>query len=171
MVDFEILINNGKYSEAAKMLDEEIAKKKSDKLYYLRSIVSYKLKNYEYAREMLEHAIFMKKDPNYLKLKVLMLMETFEFAEAFETLKEVLVLKKDAETFFLSAICLMFLDDEQNSECEQKSKEYLRSAYIMDRIKTKELIKKFYFNFFKNNRFINENDKKALEEKINQIAK
>ncbi|MFA5077304.1 MAG: hypothetical protein WC488_02665, partial [Candidatus Micrarchaeia archaeon] len=90
MPDFELMIRNGKYREAAKALDAEMAKKEGDRLYYLRAIVSYKLKNYEYAMELVEHALFLKKEPDYLKLKGLMLMETLDFGAAFEMFSEVI---------------------------------------------------------------------------------
>ncbi|MEW6528415.1 MAG: hypothetical protein AB1391_00855 [Candidatus Micrarchaeota archaeon] len=170
MIDIETLINNGKYSEAAKILDENIAKNNNDRFYYLRSIVSYKLKNYEYACEMLEHALSLKKDSEYLKFYALIKMEILEFADALETLNNVLMLKKnDAEAYFLSAICLMFLDDKQNQECKKKYNEYMKLAYINDPKKTKIMIKEFYLNFFKDNIFLSENDRKALEEKIKRI--
>ncbi len=162
MTDYEALISKGKYADAAKALDSELAGKESDRLYYLRALVSYKLKNYEYAHEMLEHALFMKKDAEYLKLKALILMETLEFADAFGVLKEALSRKKDAEAYFLSAICLMFLDDE-------RSRDYLQLAYISDKAKTKALVQEFYKVFFKNNRFVGEKEKRALEEKISLI--
>ncbi|VVB98205.1 Tetratricopeptide repeat protein [uncultured archaeon] len=162
MPDFEALIGKGKYREAAKLLDAELAKKESDRLYYLRAIVSFRLKNYEYAHEMLEHALYMKKDPDYLKLKALILMETLEFAEALEMLKGVLDQRKDAESYFLSSMCLMFLDDP-------KSREYLQLAYLADPGKTKALIREFYGQFFRNNRYVSEKEKKALEARIAAI--
>ncbi len=162
MPDFEALIGKGKYSEAAKLLDAALAKRENDRLYYLRAIVSYKLKNYEYAHEMLEHALFIKKEPDYLKLRALILMEMLEFAEALESLTQVLVHRKDAESYFLSSMCLMFLDDP-------KSREYLQLAYLADPAKTKALIREFYFSFFKNNRFLGAKEKKALEAKIEAI--
>lgn len=162
MPDLETLIGKGNYSEAARLIDAELSKKESDRLYYLRSIVSYKLKNYEYAHEMLEHALYMKREPDYLKLKALIHMETLEFGDAFEALKEVLEQKKDAEAYFLSAICLMFLDNP-------RSKDYLQLAYLSDKSKTKALIREFYSNFFKPSRFVSEKDKSALEAKIAAI--
>lgn len=159
MVDFKTLINQKKYAEAGKMLDNALMKKESDELYYLRAIVSYKLKNYENAQLMLEHALSMKKEPEYLKFKAIIIMERLEFAEAFEILKELAAITKDAEMYFLSATCLMFLDDP-------KSKEYLQLAHAADPIKTKVLIKEFYNTFFKNNLFLSENEKKLLEERI-----
>ncbi|MDD5337407.1 MAG: hypothetical protein PHS02_02890 [Candidatus ainarchaeum sp.] len=162
MPDFEMLIRKGKYREAAKALDAEMAKKESDRLYYLRAIVSYKLKNYEYAMEMVEHALFLKKEPDYLKLKGLMLMETLDFGAAFEAFSQVIKMRKDAEAYFLSSVCLMFLDDA-------RSKDYLQLAYLSDRARTKSLINEFYTDFFKNNRFIGEKEKRALEEKIKKV--
>lgn len=162
MPDFELLIKKGKYAEAAKALDSELAKKEDARLYYLRAIVSYKLKNYEYADEMLEHALFMKKEPEYLKLRALVLMETLEFEDALGVLKKLLERKKDAEAYFLAAVCLIFLGD-------QKSRDYMQLAYLADRGKTKALINEFYSNFFKGNRFISEKERKALEEKIKKI--
>lgn len=162
MYDYESLINQGKYAEAAKALDKELAKKERPHLYYLRAIVSYKLKNYDYANEMLEHALFMKKNPDYLKLKALVLMETLEFAEAFEVLKELIEQKKDAEAYFLAALCLIFLGD-------QKSRDYMQLAYLSDKLKTKALINEFYLNFFKNNHFIKEKEKKEIEDKIKKL--
>jgi tetratricopeptide (TPR) repeat protein len=162
MPDYEAMIEKGKYREAAKLIDAELGKKESDRLYYLRAIVSYRLKNYEYAREMLEHALYLKKSPDYLKLKALISMETLEFAEALELLKQVLEQRKDAESYFLSSMCLMFLDDP-------KSREYLQLAYLADPGKTKALIKEFYSQFFRNNRHLSEKEKKALEAKIAAI--
>lgn len=162
MPDFEAMINKEEYAEAARLLDQDLAKKEDDRLYYLRAIVSYKLKNYDYAHEMLEHALFMKREPDYLKLKALALMETLEFADAFEVLKEVLAHKKDAEAYFLASVCLMFLDSP-------KSREYLQLAYLADRAKTKSLIRHFYEIFFRSSRFVSMKEKKALETKIAAI--
>ena len=162
MPDFELMIRNGKYREAAKALDAEMAKKEGDRLYYLRAIVSYKLKNYEYAMELVEHALFLKKEPDYLKLKGLMLMETLDFGAAFEMFSEVIQTRKDAEAYFLSSVCLMIMDDA-------RSKDYLQLAYLSDRAKTKSMLNDFYADFFRNNRFIGEKEKRALEEKIRKV--
>ncbi len=154
MPDLEALVSKGNYQEAAKAIDAELAKKDDAHLYYLR--------NYEYAHEMLEHAIFVKKEPDCLKLKALILMETAEFADAFEVLKALLSRKKDAEAYFLSAMCLMLLDD-------MRSREYLQMAYLADKGRTKALIREFYNSFFKDNRFISEKERKALEDRIGAI--
>lgn len=159
MPDFEAMISKGEYAEAARLLDQDLAKKEGDRLYYLRAVVSYKLKNYDYAHEMLEHALFMKKDPQYLKFKALVLMETLDFADALETLKEALHLTRDAEAYFLASVCLMFMDSP-------KSREYLQLAYLADRAKTKSLIRHFYEIFFRSNQFVSMKEKKALEAKI-----
>ncbi len=156
------LIRDEKYEEAAKAIDAELAKKEDARLYYLRAMVSHRLKNYEYAHEMLEHALYIRKDADYFKLKGVMLFEQLEFEESFEALKETLDRRKDAEAYFLSAICLMFLDDP-------KSKDYLQLAYLSDKAKTKVLISTFYDSFFRNNMFLGEKDKKALAAKIAAI--
>ncbi len=162
MPDYEKLIDDGRYMEAARLIDAELAKKEGDRLYYLRAIVSYKLRNYEYAHEMLEHALYMKKDPDYLKLKALILMETLDFGAAFEELKMVLEQRKDAECYFLSSMCLMFMDSP-------KSREYLQLAYLANPAKTKALVREFYTQFFSNNRNISGKERKALEARIAAI--
>ena len=162
MESFELLISKGKYKEAAKALDAEIPKKEDPRMYYLRAIVSGKLGNYYYAHEMLEHALFLKRDPEYLKFKGMMLMETLDFSDAFEAFSEAISTRNDAEAYFLSAICLMFLNSP-------KSREYLQLAYLSDRKRAKELAKEFYERFFRKNRFVSEKDRKGLEAQIAAI--
>ncbi len=159
MPDYPALIAQGKYEEAAKSLDSALGKSEDPQLYYYRALVSHKLRNYEYAYEMLEHALLMRKDPDYLKLKGIMLLENFAFPEALTYLQASLELRKDAECFFLAAVCLMFMDD-------WRSKEYLARAYNQDKARTKLLVSGFYDKFFRNNRFIGERERRALEERI-----
>lgn len=158
-----MLISKGQYSQAAKALDNAMAEKEEPHLYYLRAVVSYRLKNYEYAHEMVEHALFMKKEPDYMKLKALMLMETLDFEDALNILEKVVSIRNDAEAYFLGAVCMMFMDNP-------KSRDYLQLAYLADKKRTKEMIKEFYNKFFKNNKFLSENEKKGLAKKVLEIS-
>lgn len=162
MKDLEVLIDKAKYREAAKKLDNALSKSKDSNLYYLRAVVSYKLKNYFYALEMLEHALFIRKDPEYLKLKAMVFIETSDFQKATEILNSIIPKKRDCETYFLLAVCFIFLNNP-------KSKEYLQLAYLTDKTKTKSLITDFYNGFFKNNRFLDDREKKLIEQKISAI--
>lgn len=162
MLEAETLILDGKYLEAAKFLDAEIAKKEDARPLYLRAIVSYRMKNYEYALEVLEHALFLKKQPDYLKLKAIIRMEMLDFPDAIDALEQSLSIKKDAETYFFLSICHMLLGNP-------KSREFLKLAYSLDKARTKSLINDFYDMFFRNNRFVSETDRKALEARITAI--
>ncbi len=162
MADYENLLARGKYAEAGKLMDAELGKGGNDRLFYLRAVVSYKLRSYDHALEMLERALMSKRDPDYLKVKALVLMETLDYKSAFECLEESLKLKDDAESHFLAFMCLMFLDDPG-------SRKHLRLAYSLDKAKTSSLLKDFYSAFFKNNAFLSESEKKALEAKLGLI--
>ncbi len=158
------LLNAERFKEAATALNTLIGKNKdNDELWYLRGLVSLKLKNYDNAHEYFEHALWINQKPAYYKIKGMAHMEMYEFEQALEQLEKAAELdKKDVSTFFYIAICYMFLNN-------QLGKEYLQRAYVLDKKKTKSLIKNFYSIFFKEEKLLNSKIKRALESKIESI--
>ncbi len=159
------LLNSEQFKEAATALNSLIGKnKENDELWYLRGLVSLKLRNYEAAHECFEHALWINKKAEYFKVKGMAHMEMYEFEEAVEQFENAVQLnKKDASTFFYIAICYMFLKNPLG-------KENLEKAYFLDKKKTKTLIKNFYSIFFKEGQGINQKIKSELGRKIESIS-
>lgn len=152
------LLNSEKFKDAAAALDTLLGRNRNNgELWYLRSLVSLKLKNYENAHECLERALWISKRAEYYKINGMAYMETYEFELAIEQFENAALLnKKDAGVFFYIAICHLFLNNPLG-------REYLEKAYILNKKKTGELIIKFYSMFFRGNAMLNQRIKKELE--------
>jgi len=156
------LVERKKYEEAAVLLDEVLAKEKSPELYYLRGIISMRLKNYEYAIECLERALADGGDKReILRAMASAYIEQGKFLQAKEHLEQ--MDKKDVDAYFLLAISSIFLNDPISA------KEYMNLAYLKDRERTKELLEHFYSVFIRPNPELTEKEKEFLWEKIKSI--
>lgn len=159
----KILISNEKFREAGRLLDRLIRKKESDELWYLRGVVSLKLRSYDAAIEAFERAVFMKRSALYLRMMGVAKMELFELEDAIEDFKESLQLDpNNLLSNFYSAICYMFLDDP-------KSAKYLRMAYAIDKKRTKKLLNNFYIMFFRKDPLVSKAIKDNLKRRIDRI--
>lgn len=159
------LLNQKRYVDAARLLDRLIAiERKNDSVWYLRGLVSLKLRNYEGAEEAFEHALWVRQRPEYWRMMGVAYMESGRFENAVPSFQRSLRLdRKDVATHVFLALCYMFLNNPT-------SRDYIQRAYLLNRKKTKELLRNFYSLFFKPNHHLTGNVKKALEEKLERIA-
>ena len=158
------LLNSKKYREAALLIDQLLAKnKENDELWYLRGLVSLKVKSYAAAHECLARAASLKRKPEYYKLSGMASMECYEFEAALESFMLASGMdKQDPELPFYISICYMFLNDPMG-------KQYMEKAFTMNKKRTKQLISEFYSIFFKNDKEISGKVKSELEKKIDGI--
>jgi tetratricopeptide (TPR) repeat protein len=163
--DARSLIFAGKYREAGVLLDSLLKKEKeNDELWYLRGIVSLKLKSYEHAHECFEHALWLNKKAEYYKIKGMAHMEMFELWEALSDFEAALKLdKNDATTYFLIAICYLLLGDE-------RSEYYLKSAWKLNRKRTKTLLKNFYESLIQPDPYTNKKMKDEIEKQLKDLS-
>jgi len=157
-------INNKEYKKASKALDELIAKGDGlGELWFLKGVVSLKMRNYRVAHEYLERALMVEKKAEYYRVKGMAHFEIFEIEDAIENFKEALAMDENDVTanFFLS-ISYMFLDNPQ-------AEEYLKKAKEIDSKKTKQLLRNFYSMFLKDDPKISEAQKRKIEERISKI--
>lgn len=164
-IDQEIkeLIKSREYLTAGKILDLEISKNKNNpNLWYLRGIVSLKSKNYPHSLECFDRALQLKKDFEYFRIKGMTYLEMFEFEEALIEFENALKLRKDSEVYFYISLCYMFLDDP-------RAREYMETAYLRDKEKTKKLLLSFYSGVFENSWELNEKQKKELKELLDSL--
>ena len=158
------LLGSSKLKEAGKAIDSLLGKdKNNDELWYLRGIVSLRLKNYDNAHECFEQATWINKKSLYFKMMGLAHMEMYEFDDAVEDFEHALSLqKKDASLNFYLSVCYLFLND-------LRGKKQLQVAYSIDKKKTKRLAEDFYTIFFKSERTLNEKIKQEIERTISSI--
>jgi tetratricopeptide (TPR) repeat protein len=161
--DAKNLIASGKYREASKILDRMLIEKESDEIWYLRGLVSLKLKNYDAALESFERALYINKKALYFRMKGVARMERFELEQAIGDFGE--ALKMDSDDLlsnFYMAVCYMFLDDP-------KSSAYLKRAFFIDKERTKNMLKDFYIMFFRQDPLIGKAIKEDLARRIDKI--
>lgn len=158
------LLNAERYREAANVLNLLIGKNKgNDELWYLRGLVSLKLKNYENAQECFERALWLSKKAAYHKIRGMAYMETYELEAAIGEFESASLLDgRDAGIFFYIAVCHMFLNNPLG-------RDYLEKAYALNKKKTKELAGKFYMVFFNGNPLLSPKIRKELGWKIERI--
>jgi len=158
------LLAAGKYREAARVLDRLIRTNgEKDELWYLRGLVSLKLKSYDNALECFERALMLGRKSRYHQIKGMAHFEIYEIDEAEEEFLNALALDpNDATTNFFLAICYLFQDDP-------RSEDYIRKAYGLNGKRTKQLLMNFYTLFLKNDPKILETQKKRVEQRIRQI--
>lgn len=161
--DAKALISSGKYREAGRLLDRMLGARETHELWYLRGVVSLKLRNYDDAIEDFERALSLRKSALYLRMKGVARLELFELQDAIADFNEALKIEPDdlLSNFYI-AVCYMFLDDPRSAG-------YLKKAFSLDRKKTKELLKDFYVMFFREDPLISKALKTDLETRIDRI--
>ncbi|MDD5023184.1 MAG: hypothetical protein PHU63_03380 [Candidatus ainarchaeum sp.] len=158
------LIDRKEYLAAGKLADQELSKNnKNHYFWYLRGIISLKRKNYPYSLECFENAIQLKKEYEYFLAKGITYFEMFEFEEAILEFENALSLKKDAEVYFYLSLCHMFIGTAE-------SKEYMETAYLKNKKKTKELIRLFYNDVLRKSWELDDKQKKELRNLIESLS-
>jgi len=155
------LLAKQRYMEAADMLDRLLPRNPdNDELWYLRGIVSLKLKSYDAAQECFERALLLGRKSKYYQIKGMAHFEVFEMDEAVWAFMNALTLEPDDPTtnFFL-AICYLFLDDP-------RSDEHIRRAYALNSKKTRQLLLNFYTFFLKDDPRVGDAQRRAIEAQI-----
>ena len=156
-------ISKEKFKEAGILIDKLLRKKETDELWYLRGLVSLKIKNYDNAIECFERALSLKKHFLYFRMKGVARMELFELEEAVADFGEALsIVPNDHLSNFYTAICYMFLDN-------MKSADFLRKAYEIDKKRTKELLNNFYIMFFMKDPLVTKAVKDNMKRNIENI--
>ncbi len=155
------LLAKGQFRSAAKLLDSLIGRNRNDdSLWYLRGITSLKFRNYDAACQAFNHAIMIHQKPEYWKMKGVTYMEACKFSDAIACFRKALHLHtRDAESNFHISLCYMLLNDP-------KSREYIQKAYLLDKKKTKEMLKKVYSVFFKPDLHLTNAMRAELEKKL-----
>lgn len=158
------LISSGKYKEAGKILDNVLAKnKEDDDVWYLRGIVSLKLRSYEYAHECFEHALWIAKRAKYYKIVGMAHIELFEINAAIENFERALRLdKKDPELYFFIAVCFLLTGDPGTEH-------YLKTAWKLNKRRTKELLKNFYDTLIRPDYATNQRVKEEIEKELERL--
>ena len=158
------LLSQQKYKEAAMLLDRSIGDNRSnDEFWYLRGIVSLKLRNYEAAQECFDRAIMTGKKAKYYQIKGMAYFELFEMDEAVDAFLSALELEpNDASTNFFLSMSYMLLDDP-------RADTYIKKAYAVDAKRTKQLLLNFYTLFLKNDRKMSQVQKAKIEGKIHEM--
>jgi tetratricopeptide (TPR) repeat protein len=157
------LISKEKYKQAGILIDKLIRKKETHELWYLRGLVSLKMKNYDYAIGCFERALALKKNYLYFRMMGVARMERFELEVAVTDFDKALNLApNDHLSNFYAAICYMFMDN-------MKSAKYLRKAYSLNKKKTKELLNNFYIMFFRKDPLVSKAIKDNMKRNIQNI--
>jgi tetratricopeptide (TPR) repeat protein len=136
------LIENGKYKEAAHVLDILLGKDRDDPdLWFLKGLVALKLRNYQIAKDHLVHAIALRDKPEYRKMMGIVHFEMFEIEDAVDEFLHGKQDKKlDAETHMYLAICFMLLDDPRSSK-------HLKEALKLDPEGNSRSLDQFFHGF------------------------
>ncbi len=155
----------GKYRDAGVLLDSLLRKeKKNDEIWYLRGILSLKLKNYEHAHECFEQALWLNKKTEYYKIRGMAHMENFEIDAALVLFENALKLNKnDASLYFFIAVCYLLIGDP-------RSEDYFKVAWKLNKKITRELIKNFYDTIIKPDFSINKKLKEEIEKELEKLV-
>lgn len=158
------LLAQQKYKDAGDVLDSLLTlQKENDELWYLRGIVSLKMKSYDAAQEYFERAIFLRKKAEYYKMKGMAHFEIFELGAAVDCFLASLTLQPaDAISHFFLATCYMLLDDP-------RSDEHIKKAHEIDAKKTKQLLSNFYALFLQNDPRLSDAQKRKIQDRIKKI--
>ena len=158
------LLSQQKYKEAALMLDRIMPDNKNkDEFWYLRGVVSLKLRNYDAAQESFDRALMLERKSKYYQIKGMAHFEVFEIDEAVEAFLNALEIEpKNATTNFFLSISYLFLDDP-------RSEKYIQRAYDADNKKTKQLLLNFYTLFLKNDMGMSATQKDKIESRIHEM--
>jgi len=159
------LLAQRKYREAGRLLERlMIGDSKDDELWYLRGVVSLRLRNYDGAMECFERAITLGKKPKYYQTKGMANFEIFELKEAIGAFTESLALDPhDAASHFFIALCYMLQDDPRSGV-------HLKQAHDIDKRKTKQLLMNFYTLFLKNDPRLNDVQRADMERRLKGIS-
>ncbi len=153
------LMEKGAYKEAAHSLDVQLRNLRNDDyLWYLRGLVSLRLKNYEFAHECFLRAIAIDPKPVYHKMNGLAHLEQFELDEASEFLLKAQD-GSDVGAYVFLAISYILSDTPGSGDL-------IKKAYSINKPKTVQILSTFYHTFFKNNPFVNDASKEAIERKL-----
>lgn len=154
-----------KYKEAGDILDRLlVSDKENDELWYLRGVLSLKLKNYRRAQECLDRAIFIKKKAEYHKMKGMGYFEIYDLERAVESfLASVALEPSDAVSHFFIAISYMMLDDAHAAD-------HIRKARQINAKKTKQLLSNFYTLFIERDPRVSNAQKKKIAERIKSLG-
>lgn len=156
-------IQNNKLFEATEGLEELLSQDKDhDELWYLRGIISLKLKNYDYAHECFENAVHRQQKVEYYKIDGMAYMETYDVKNAIQKFEAALRINEDLEIYFFLAICHTFLADE-------KASAYFGAALKIDKNKTMQMARQFFKEFFKEQHGLNFPLKEKIKQKIEQL--
>lgn len=155
------LLAKQRYREAGSALDSLLMRRKdSDELWYLRGVVSLKLKGYGSAQECFERAISIRERPEYYRMKGIAHFEIFELDEAADAFLRALALKpKDAESEFFAAMCYMLMDDARATA-------HMKRAQELDARRTGQLLANFYSFFIEKDPGATEAQKKDVSRRI-----
>ncbi len=153
-----------KYKEAASMIDRLILRNdRNDDLWYLRGVVSLKMKNYDAAMECFERALMIGRRSKYYIVKGMAHFEMFDMLGAEEAFKNSLAIEpNDPVSHFFLAICYMFQDDPR---CGR----HLKLAYESDPKKTKSLLMNFYSLFLENDPRLTPILKARIEQRMKEL--
>lgn len=154
------LLRAGKGEELKKRARETLRKTKWDPESWFRmGMAAQHEGRLAYAAECFEKALHIKPDPKYYRAKASVHMELFEFEDAMDDLSNALALSEDADSFFLMAVCLLFMDSPEAGK-------YMKKAREKDPARTNELLREFFLRFFKDDKSIPEKAKRELWKKI-----
>ncbi len=153
-----------KYKEAAKVLDRLLSSdKENGELWYLRGVVSLKMKNYDAAQEYFERALFTGEKAKYYQMKGVAHFEIFELRQAIDAFSNALALEpSDATSSFFIAISYMLLDDPRSTD-------YIKKAHEISGRRTKHLLLNFYKLFLKDDPRISDAQKSKIERRIKSL--
>jgi tetratricopeptide (TPR) repeat protein len=158
------MLGQQRYQEAAAVLDRMLmANPGKDELWYMRGVVSLKMRSYDAAQDCFERALMLGRKSKYYQIKGMAHFELFEMEEAVEAFKDALKIEpEDPTTNFFLAVCYLFLDDP-------RADLHIKKAHMQDGRKTRQLLLNFYTLFLKDDPRINEVQRKRIEEKLKAI--
>lgn len=160
------LLAQQRYRDAGRVLDGMLRQSRdNDELWYLRGVVSLKLRSYDSAQEYFERALFIKRKPDYFRMKGMAHFEIFELEDAIDAFTDALAMQpKDAESEFFVATCYMLMDDPRSAR-------HLRMAQELDPRRTSQLLSNFYSFFIARDPRVGDAQKKRIEQKIKTLKK
>ncbi|MBI5227283.1 tetratricopeptide repeat protein [Candidatus Micrarchaeota archaeon] len=154
------LIAQGQYKEAKELIEDLLRENDDDELYYLRGIISLKMKNYESAQSYFTRAMIIDNKALYHRTSAMAYFEIFDIHSAIEAFRRSLQLDSQDHTanFFL-ALSYMLVDEPTSSE-------YLKRAYAINPKKTQQLLFRFYELFVKKDPAVSDAQKKKIMQSI-----
>jgi tetratricopeptide (TPR) repeat protein len=159
------LLMQQRFKEAGALLDRLILDKGDDsELWYLRGMVSLKMRNYDAAMECFERALLISRRSRYYQIKGMAHFEMLEIKEALEAFRHSLAMEpNDAVSHFFISLCYMLQDDPR---CGR----HLQMAYDSDPRKTRQLLTNFYTLFLQNDPRLTPAQKSQLELRMKSLG-